>query len=258
MASTARLSLLSWHLFDSLLRGKLLPYDRVRLLVSWLAWQSVCAAVFGLSLGVYALTSRPDPDVRFMAASFVKMPLLLFLTSVVTCPSLYVFGALRGLRFSAREFAAMLMVAHTILAAVLGSLAPVIAFFALTTTSYSFMVLLTVLACGVAGLLGIRVFVKAINEPPPPDNAAEGAGSTQEPEAGTAGQASSGTRSGVNATIWRLLGWWVVLYAFVGAQMGWMLRPFIGAPDLPFILFRGKSGSFIEGVLHHIQHVFGG
>ena len=255
MATTTRLSLLSWHLFDALLRGKLLFYDRVRLLLSWVAWQAVCAAAFGVSLGVYALTSRADPDLRFMGASLVKMPLLLFLTSAVTCPSLYVFGALRGLRFRAREFAAMLMVAHTILAAVLGSLAPVVAFFALTTTSYSFMVLLTVLACAVAGLLGVRAFVKALSEPAPSEEGAV-ADESATPETGYLGKPAR--PAGVSPTLWRLLGWWVVLYVFVGAQMGWILRPFIGAPDLPFVLFRGKSGSFIEGVLHHVQKLIGG
>src|SRR5258708_14402205 len=107
----ARVSILSWRSFDSLLRGRMVASDRVRLLLSWIAWQAVCSAVFGLSLGVYSLTSRPDPDLRFMTANFFKMPLLLFFTSAVTCPSLYVFRALLGLRFSAREFGAMLMVA---------------------------------------------------------------------------------------------------------------------------------------------------
>ena len=135
------------------------------MLAVWLSWQTVCAALFGLSLGVFAVISRDVPDFRYMGAGMLKMPVLLFLTSAITIPSLYVFGTLRGLRFAAREFAAMLMVAHTILAAVLASLAPVIAFFALTTTSYSFMVVLTVFACAVAGGLGVRVLVKALNEP---------------------------------------------------------------------------------------------
>jgi hypothetical protein len=26
---------------------------------------------------------------------------------------------------------------------------------------------------------------------------------------------------------------WFVLYAFVGIQLGWMLRPFVGSPDIP-------------------------
>ncbi len=281
-------SLLSWRNFDALLRGRMNTEDRVTLLVSWMAWQVVCSALFGASLGVYSTISRFPADPRFMAASLVKMPLLLLLTSVVTVPSLYVFGALRGLRFSAREFAATLMVAHTILAAVLASLAPVVAFFALTTTSYSFMVLLNVFACAVAGLLGIRVFVRALNEPAPalplaevepgtalavrPPGELETVDSPSNPTAlvATAGgdpwpaddpnpPAPAPRRTfvparppAVDVGVWRLLGWWVFLYVFVGAQTGWILRPFIGHPEKPFVLFRGKSGGFVEGVLHHL------
>ena len=36
----------------------------------------------------------------------------------------------------------------------------------------------------------------------------------------------------------RLLGVWLVIYAFVGIQMGWVLRPFIGNPDTPTHFFR--------------------
>src|SRR5436309_65160 len=89
--SSAALHLLSWPAFDLLLRGRMMPTDRVRLVFSWIAWQALCAAVFGLSLGVYAVSSRAIPDYRFLLADVVKMPLLLFFTSAVTCPSLYVF-----------------------------------------------------------------------------------------------------------------------------------------------------------------------
>ena len=31
---------------------------------------------------------------------------------------------------------------------------------------------------------------------------------------------------------------WITLYAFVGIQMGWSLRPFVGSPDQPVRFFR--------------------
>jgi hypothetical protein len=31
---------------------------------------------------------------------------------------------------------------------------------------------------------------------------------------------------------------WLVMYTFVGIQMGWVLRPFIGQPDRPVTFFR--------------------
>ena len=42
---------------------------------------------------------------------------------------------------------------------------------------------------------------------------------------------------------------WIFIYALVGAQMGWILRPFIGAPDLPFTFFRERQANFFIDVL---------
>lgn len=43
---------------------------------------------------------------------------------------------------------------------------------------------------------------------------------------------------------------WTVIFGVVGAQMAWILRPFVGSPDLPFELFRGgRRSNFFEAVL---------
>jgi hypothetical protein len=42
---------------------------------------------------------------------------------------------------------------------------------------------------------------------------------------------------------------WVVLFALVGAQMGWVMRPFIGTPELPFSWFRERDSNFFASVL---------
>ena len=271
--------LLSWHRFDALLRGQLSAADRLRFPLTWLAWQVLAAALFGASLGVFAITSRDVADPRYVISGALKVPLLLLFTSGITIPSLYVFGALRGLRFSARELAAHLMVAHTVLAAVLASLAPVLAFFALTTSSYSFMVVLDVLACTVAGAFGVRVFVRALAEPPESDlvtiqTAAapaaldgptdEGMASLDEMIVPTNSPLSKPASAAVAErpiappTAWNLLGSWLFLYAFVGVQAGWILRPFIGRPELVFVLFRPKEGGFFGGVWYHLWQVITG
>lgn len=251
-------ALFSWHHFDALLRGKLSAADRIRFPLTWLAWQVVCAGLFGASLGVYALTSRETPDLRYLLAGAVKVPLLLIFTSGITVPSLYVFGALRGLRFSAREFGAHLMVAHTILAAVLGSLAPVLAFFALTTSSYSFMVLFDVFACTVAGALGVRAFVAALSEPDPDVPQIEAAPSTEVAPAPTTVAPAPRAIAKLEPSAGQLLRTWLFLYCFVGSQAGWILRPFIGQPELPFVLLRGKEGGFFSSVFHHLMMLLTG
>ena len=48
---------------------------------------------------------------------------------------------------------------------------------------------------------------------------------------------------------------WIVLFALVGSQMGWVLRPFIGNPDRPFSWFRERDSNFFQAVLRSMAGV---
>lgn len=50
---------------------------------------------------------------------------------------------------------------------------------------------------------------------------------------------------------------WVLLFAVVGMQMSWILRPFIGHPDLEFAWFRGRESNFFTDVLDAIGKIMG-
>ena len=50
---------------------------------------------------------------------------------------------------------------------------------------------------------------------------------------------------------------WVVVFAVVGAQMSWVLRPFLGAPGLPFELFREREGNFFMAVVNAVGNLLG-
>jgi hypothetical protein len=45
-----------------------------------------------------------------------------------------------------------------------------------------------------------------------------------------------------------LLYLWLLLYGFVGTQLGWTLRPFFGDPGMPFVLFRPIESNFYVGL----------
>ena len=59
--------------------------------------------------------------------------------------------------------------------------------------------------------------------------------------------------SGHVKTVFRL---WVIVFALVGAQMGWVLRPFIGDPNLPFAWFRVRESSFFLAILQKLASLF--
>jgi hypothetical protein len=50
---------------------------------------------------------------------------------------------------------------------------------------------------------------------------------------------------------------WIVLYAFVGSQMAWTLRPFIGYPDAKFELIRELGGNFYSNILLSVGEILG-
>ena len=49
---------------------------------------------------------------------------------------------------------------------------------------------------------------------------------------------------------------WTLMFAIVGAQMGWILRPFIGAPSRPFELFRERDSNFFEALMGVLRQLF--
>ena len=55
-----------------------------------------------------------------------------------------------------------------------------------------------------------------------------------------------------------VFGCWVTAFALVGAQMSWLLRPFLGSPDRPFSFFRARESNFFEAVWSHLTRLLGG
>src|SRR5262245_17948978 len=120
------------------------------------------ACLYGFCMGWYAVFSREEPEVRQLFASIIKVPLLFFLTLIVTFPSLYVFNALVGSRLRIVSLLRLLIASMGVVVAVLASFGPIVAFFSLTTTSYPFMVLLNVLLFAVAGLLRLAFLLQPL------------------------------------------------------------------------------------------------
>jgi hypothetical protein len=55
----------------------------------------------------------------------------------------------------------------------------------------------------------------------------------------------------------KLLQFWLFLYAFVGTQMAWTLRPFFGSPGEEFQIFRQIEGNFYLNLIYLILRIFG-
>jgi hypothetical protein len=228
------------------------------------------AMIYGVCMGSFALFRARSPTLLQLVASMVKVPLLFYLTLLVTMPSLYVFNALVGSRLTLAAVIRLLIASLGVMVAVLASLGPIVAFFSVTTTSYSFVVLFNVVVFGVSGFLGLLFLLQTLQRlstlespsPAPPSAAADpGASRPQELHGG---EQPAEPRSPLDPLLDRPLGKhvkavfriWVIVFALVGAQMGWVLRPFIGSPDIPFVWLRGRESNFFQAVLRHIGSLF--
>ncbi len=260
----------------------------------------VLGAAYGLCMGCYSIFGI-DEDPRWMqvVATTVKVPALFFLTLLVTFPSLYVFNALVGSRLKVRAVFRLLIAALGVNLAVLASLGPIVAFFSLNTTTYSFMVLLNVLVFTVSGGLGLLFLLRTLHRlnvaprvPMPPATtmptsespslSEEGPNPIEpnpiepnpiepepiEPEPIDAVVVESNKLVDdfgaldpmegyvLGRHVKTVFGCWVVVFGLVGAQMSWVLRPFIGNPDLEFAWFRPRGSNFFEAVFETIVNLF--
>jgi hypothetical protein len=235
-----------------------------------LAANAALAAVYGVCMGVYALFGRPEPEFRQLLADVVKVPALFLLSLCVTFPSLYVFNALVGSRLGVGDLARLMTAAMAVLLAVLASFGPIVAFFSITTTSYPFVVLLNVAMCAIAAGFGLTFLLRTLEKltlrPQPPrtvltrteaEPALEGE-SGAEPVRERIQEVRVERPPQPDPAVRAVFRVWIAAFAIVGAQMSWVLRPFIGAPDRPFTWFRPRESSFFEAVLNALRSMLAG
>ena len=219
--------------------------------------------IYGAFMGLYGGLRPGNPSWAQMAATTVKVPLLFLLTLAVTFPSLYVFSALSRTRLGSADTLRLLLAAIGVNLAVLASFGPVTGFFTLSTESYPFMVVLNVAFFAVAGFTGLGFLRRALRSmfeqpaapPPMPAPAKEDDWS----EAGRSERRVELPPPFLRPRVDRprtLLRAWSVVFGIVGAQMGWILRPFVGAPGLPFELFRERESNFFAAFAQAIGELF--
>ena len=166
----------------------------------------LCGLLYGGVMGAFG--GRPW-QVVFSA---LKVPLLLLATLGLSLPSYFVANTLLGLR---SDFAAALraiVASQAALTIVLAALAPLTAFWYASSTHYYAAILFNAAMFAVASLASQVVLARAY-----------------------------GPLIAQSAKHRLLLRFWIVIYAFVGIQMGWVLRPFVGSPLQPVRFFRGRE-----------------
>ena len=191
------------------------------MLISSIAFFALYGAVMGSTHSLWQTLS-----------SAAKLPLLFLATLVVCSPTLYFFNLIFGSNQSLAQNFALILTAITVTAVLLLSFAPILLFFLLTTSNYQFFKLLNVGLFTITGIVGVIFLSQGMRIV----------------------SASGKEGAGARRNVVRL---WILIYAFVGSQMAWTLRPFIGAPSMGFELFRQLGGNFYANIFASIGEILG-
>ena len=184
------------------------------------------AGFFGFVAGAY---SGPAQAI----SAGIKLPLLFFATFVICFPVFFVVQVLVGSRLRLPQVVVLVFGALSLTSILLAAFVPVIAFFLLSGANYYFQHLLNIAIAGIAGVYGMY----ALHE----------------------GLAVVCDKRGVYPkkalTIMRA---WALLFAFVGVQLAWNLRPFLGDRNKPFRVFGNYQGNFYAAVIYAVNKLFTG
>jgi hypothetical protein len=163
-------------------------------------------------------------------SSAIKLPVLYIGAFVICFPVFFVVQMLVGSRLGLAQMAVLVMTTLALIAVLLAAFVPIVAFFLLTGSNYYFLELLHVvigLATGVLGMYALHEGLAVVCE-------------------------KHNVYPRKAMTILRV---WVLVFAFVGIQLAWNLRPFLGDRDAPFKVFRHYEGNFYAAVIYSVDQL---
>jgi len=180
--------------------------------------------IYGLIMGSY------NSLLQAVSAA-IKMPVLFLLIILICFPAFYVIQTVLGSKLSLAQMISVILTGFVFMTCIMVSFSSIVVFFMITGDNYSFIKLLHVAIIVVAGFFGMRAIVEALKY--------------------SCEKKSVYPRTGVH--VFRI---WILILAFVGAQLSWSLRPFVGAKEYEFQLVRQKGGNFYVDVLSSIGSIF--
>lgn len=181
-------------------------------------------AVYGMTMGTLGFTRSVTQGLLQSLTSGLKVPLLYLVSLGVSFPVLYIVLVLMGARLRFTQTLALILMALALNSVLLASCAPIVLFFVLTGSDYHFIKLLHVGIFTFSGCWAMMALWRGLQ---------------------TMCEKSNLYPRQAN----NILKIWILVFGFVGTQMAWSLRPFVGSPALDYQLFRaGQTGNFYQAV----------
>ncbi len=180
--------------------------------------------------GFYGLVVGAYSSIPQALSGAVKFPILFLATFCICFPAFFVVQILFGSRLRLFQVVVLVVATLALTSILLAAFVPIVVLFLVTGANYYFLQLLHIVIVLLAGLFGMY----ALHD----------------------GLAIVCEQHGVYPkkamTIMRV---WAIIFAFVGIQMAWNLRPFMGDRDQPFQVFRDYEGNFYAAIVYSVNRL---
>ena len=161
----------------------------------------------------------------------IKIPVLIFLSIIVCFPALFVVQFMIGSKMSVIQMVNMILAGFVVFITIALSFSTIVIFFMITGNNYGFIKLLHVAIFSFSGIFAMKAIIGGLKY--------------------SCEKMNVYPKMGLN--IFKI---WIIIFAFVSAQLAWNLRPFVGSKNLPFELFRVKEGNFYLAVMQSVADMF--
>jgi hypothetical protein len=179
--------------------------------------------IYGLVMGSY------HSFMQAIAAG-VKVPLLFSLAIVICFPAFYIIQLILGSKLKFQQMVSIILSGFVLSTAIMLSFTPIVIFFLLTGSNYYFLQLLHISIFILSGFFGMRTIIEALEYSCEKKN----------------------IYPKIGVLVFRF---WIVIILFVGIQLAWNLRPFLGDTGKPFKLFREYEGNFYTALIYSISQL---
>jgi len=162
----------------------------------------------------------------------LKVPFLLILALFICFPAFYVIQYMLGSKMNLLQMVNTILSGFVVFTTIMASFAPIVIFFMITGNNYAFLKLLHVGIFVFSGIFGMHTIIEALQFSCEKKN----------------------VYPKIGISIFRI---WIIIFAFVGMQLAWNLRPFLGDKNMPTEVFREREGNFYLAVFQSVGDVLG-
>ena len=179
--------------------------------------------VYGVVMGAYHSVTQA-------LVSGIKVAVLFSLVIIICFPAFFIIQYILGSKLRLHQMISIILSGFVLTSAIMVSFAPIVVFFLLTGSNYYFLQLLHIAIFLLSGFFGMRTVIDALKF--------------------SCEKKSVYPQIGV--AVFRF---WVVIMAFVGIQLAWNLRPFLGDRGQQFELFRDYEGNFYTALIYSAKQL---